>query len=182
MWYLPLAAVSHSHGVNVRSKDADELDLRTHKNYIVNRKLRVRAMLRHFWASACVLAALFAVQSTASFAQQPTIGNATSTKNDVTGSIGGNTHQISRGTDVFSNEVVRTGHDSVADLKFLDESTLNVGPITEIRLDKFVYDPSGSAGAVVIEATRGAFRFATGKQDKKVYQIKTPFGTLGIRG
>ena len=51
-----------------------------------------------------------------------------------------------------------------------------------MKLDKFVYDPSGSSGAVVIEATKGAFRFVTGSQDKRVYQIKTPFGTLGIRG
>jgi hypothetical protein len=139
-------------------------------------------MPKHLCAAACALATLFAVQSTASLAQQPMIGNATATKNDVTGSIGGTTRKISAGTDVHSNEVVRTGNASVADLKFLDDSTLNVGPITEIRLDKFVYDPSGSAGSVVIEATRGAFRFVTGKQDQKNYQIKTPFGTLGIRG
>jgi hypothetical protein len=139
-------------------------------------------MPKHLCAAACALAALFVVHSTASLAQQPTIGNATATKNEVTGSIGGSTRKISKGTDVHSNEVVRTGNASVADLKFLDESTMNIGPITEIRLDKFVYDPSGSAGSVVIEATRGAFRFVTGKQDHKAYQIKTPFGTLGIRG
>lgn len=133
-------------------------------------------------ASTCVLASLLAVQSMASLAQQPNIGNATATKNDVTGSIGGSRHQISKGTEVYSNEVVRTGTASVADLKFLDDSTMNIGPITEIRLDKFVYDPSGSAGSVVIQATRGAFRFVTGKQDHKAYKIKTPFGTLGIRG
>ena len=136
----------------------------------------------HFWASACVLAALFAVQSTASFAQQPTIGNAANTKNQVSSIGRTTTRQISKGTDVHSNEVVRTGNASVADLKFLDDSTMNLGPITEIRLDKFVYDPSGSAGSFVIEATRGALRFVTGKQDQNSYQIKTPFGTLGIRG
>jgi hypothetical protein len=135
----------------------------------------------HCWASACVLAALFAVQSTASFAQQPTIGNATNTKNQVS-SIGRTTRQISKGTDVHSNEVVRTGSAGLADLKFLDATTLNIGPISEIRLDKFVYDPSRSAGSFAIEATRGALRFVTGKHNQNSYQIKTPFGTLGIRG
>jgi hypothetical protein len=139
-------------------------------------------MPNHLWTSACVLAALFAVQSTASFAQDPKIGNAVATKNKVEGVVGSARHDIVKGTDVFSNEVVRTGDASVADLKFIDETTLSVGPISEIRLDKFVYDPTGSSGTVVIEATRGAFRFVTGKQDQKVYQIKTPYGTLGIRG
>jgi hypothetical protein len=139
-------------------------------------------MSKLLWTSACLLAALFAVQSTASYAQDSIIGGATATKNDVTGSIGGTSHNITKGTSVYSNETVRTGGASVADLKFIDETTMSIGPISEIKLDKFVYDPSGSTGSVVIEATRGAFRFVTGKQDQKVYQIKTPYGTLGIRG
>jgi hypothetical protein len=139
-------------------------------------------MPSYLWTSALALAALFAVQSTTSFAEDPKIGNATATKNKVEGVVGGTTQSISKGTDVFSNETVRTGDASVADLKFIDDTSLSVGPISEIRLDKFVYDPNGTSGAVVIEATRGAFRFVTGKQDQKVYQIKTPYGTLGIRG
>jgi hypothetical protein len=139
-------------------------------------------MSKHLWTSACALTALVVVQSTISFAQDPKIGNATATKNKVEGVVGSTTHVISKGTDVFSNEIVRTGDASVADLQFIDETTMSIGPISEIRLDKFVYDPNGTSGAVVIEATKGAFRFVTGKQDHKVYQIKTPYGTLGIRG
>jgi len=139
-------------------------------------------MPNHLWTSACALAALVAVQSSASFAQDPQIGAATATKNKVEGTVGSTTQSISKGTNVFSNEVVRTGDAAVADLQFIDETTMSIGPISEIRLDKFVYDPNGTSGAVVIEATKGAFRFVTGKQDQKVYQIKTPYGTLGIRG
>ena len=132
--------------------------------------------------SACAIAMAFAVQS-ASFAQEPPhIGSAVATKNKVEGVVGDTTQSISTGAKVFSNEVVRTGDGSVADLKFIDETTLSVGPISEIKLDKFVYDPTGTAGTVVIEVTKGAFRFVTGTQDNKVYQIKTPYGTLGIRG
>ena len=132
------------------------------------------------WTSACAVAALVAMQAT-SFAQDPTIGNATATKNKVEGVVGSKTEPIAKGTNLYTNEVVRTGDASVADLKFLDDSTMNVGPISEVKLDKFVYDPGGS-GSVVINATKGAFRFVTGKQDQKSYQIKTPYGTLGIRG
>ena len=83
---------------------------------------------------------------------------------------------------MYSSETVRTGKAGITNLVFLDNTNLSVGPTSEVKLDKFVYDPSGSSGAVVIEATKGAFRFVTGSQDKRVYQIKTPFGTLGIRG
>jgi hypothetical protein len=139
-------------------------------------------MTKHMWTPICALAVLFAVQSTASLAADPKIGNATNTKNNVQGVVGGSPQSLSNGSELYSNETVRTGAASGADLQFIDESKMSVGPVSEVRLDKFVYDPSGSSGSVVIQATRGAFRFVTGSQDKKAYEIKTPYGTLGIRG
>jgi hypothetical protein len=130
---------------------------------------------------ALAAAALLALCTTA-IAQDGKIGNAKSTRNQVEGVVGGKADTLSTGGNVFENETVRTGQSAVADLVFLDNTNLTVGPTSEVRLDKFVYDPTGSNGAVVIQATRGAFRFVTGSQDKRVYQIKTPFGTLGIRG
>src|SRR5262249_18429148 len=59
---------------------------------------------------------------------------------------------------------------------------VSAGPPPEVRLDKFVYDPTGSSGSVVLQATRGAFRFVTGSQAKHAYQVSTPHGTLGVRG
>ena len=128
-----------------------------------------------------VLAVLFALQATA-FAEEPGIGTATATKNKVEGIIAGRNQPLSTGSQVFTDETVRTGDASVADLVFIDNTNLTVGPISEVLLDKFVYDPTGSSGTVVITATKGAFRFVTGSQDKRVYEIKTPFGTLGVRG
>jgi hypothetical protein len=68
-------------------------------------------------------------------------------------------------------------------LQLRDESTLNVGPTSVIKLDKFVYDPNNKdTGTIAIEATRGTFRFVTGSQNKGEVKIKTKYGTLGIRG
>jgi len=138
-------------------------------------------MTRYKWTPVYVLAMLFALQATAS-AEEPAIGTAKATKNKVEGVINGKNEPLSTGSGVFTNETVRTGEASVADLVFLDNTNLSVGPTSEVKLDKFVYDPTGSSGTVVIQATKGAFRFVAGSQDKRIYQIKTPFGTLGIRG
>jgi hypothetical protein len=51
-----------------------------------------------------------------------------------------------------------------------------------VRLDKFVYDPNKATGTVVVNVTRGAYRFVTGVQDSRNYTIKTPYATLGVRG
>ena len=54
--------------------------------------------------------------------------------------------------------------------------------MTTIRLDRFVYDPSGGTGKVVIQVTTGTFRFITGVQTSRSYEIKTPYATMGVRG
>jgi FecR protein len=130
---------------------------------------------------ALAAAAVLALYTTA-IAQDSQIGAAKSTRNQVEGIVGGQAKKLSTGGYIFPDETVRTGNDAVADLVFIDNTNLSVGPTSEVKLDKFVYDPAGSNGAVVIQATKGAFRFVTGSQDKRVYQIKTPFGTLGVRG
>jgi hypothetical protein len=124
--------------------------------------------------------ALPALQTSA-FLAESQIGNATAVKNNVHGVVEGKEHPILEGTELYANEMVYTGHESIANLKFIDRTILTVGPVSEIRLDKFVFDPASSAGAVVIQATRGAFRFITGSQGKEI-RINTPYGTLGVRG
>src|SRR6476620_8986524 len=129
------------------------------------------------WALGLLVLGLFAVQSTASHSQEA-IGSATSVKPQAEA----NARMLSGGSSVYSKELIHTGDAGVADLRFHDNSNLSVGPKSSVRLDKFVYDPNKSAGSVAVEATRGSFRFVTGSQSKGSYQVKTPYGTLGIRG
>jgi hypothetical protein len=89
---------------------------------------------------------------------------------------------LNANSGVHANETVRTGSGGQANLQFLDNTKLSVGPTSTVRLDKFVYDPNTGTGAVTINATRGAYRFVTGVQDSKNYEIKTPYATLGVRG
>ena len=128
-----------------------------------------------------LLAAVTLPLGTAANAQQA-IGKATSVRPQAEGIRTGSTRELSGGADVYSAETVRTGHSGQADLRFQDNSNLSVGPQSSVRLDKFVYDPNKSAGAVAVQATRGSFRFVTGSQGGGTYQIKTPYGTLGVRG
>src|SRR6476620_3580140 len=127
---------------------------------------------------AVSLTILFALQVTSSHAQEA-IGKATSVRPQAEGSHAG---PLSGGSNVYSKETVRTGDAGQADLKFHDSSNLTVGPKSSVRLDKFVYDPNKSASTVAIQATRGSFRFVTGSQGKGAVQVKTPYGTLGVRG
>jgi trimeric autotransporter adhesin len=110
---------------------------------------------------------------------QTRIGTANSVQPEASGSVGGT---LSAGSGVHANETVKTGSSGRAGLQFNDQSNLSVGASSQVRLDKFVYDPNKATGSTVIEATRGTFRFTTGSQNKGEVKIKTPYGTLGTRG
>jgi hypothetical protein len=137
-----------------------------------------RDMQSRILMPALALAVLFALQSTASNAQSR-IGTANSVRPEASGSVAGT---LAAGSGVHANETVKTGSSGQAGLQFNDQSNLSVGASSQVRLDKFVYDPNKGAGTTVIEATRGTFRFTTGAQNKGEVKIKTPYGTLGTRG
>jgi FecR protein len=128
-----------------------------------------------------VISVISAIFATAALAQSA-IGDASSVQNQVEGILNRKAQPISTGGSVFQNEHVRTGDESQAQLVFLDSTDLGVGPKSEATLDRFVYNPDRGTGRVQIEANRGVFRFVTGSQDKKDYEIVTPSGTIRVKG
>jgi hypothetical protein len=132
-------------------------------------------------AASVVVAASMLVWPAPSLAESK-IGVASVAKNQVHGILGGTTRAMSAGSELFSNETVRTGEASQAQLLFLDQTSLSVGARSEVKLDRFVYNPDRKAGNVVIETSRGAFRFVSGSQNPSNYTIKTPLATIGVRG
>ena len=113
------------------------------------------------WISTLPLVVLFAVAPMVANAQTR-IGTASSVTPEASGSVGGT---LAAGNGVHANETIKTGSAGQAGLRFNDQSNLSVGHSSQVRLDKFVYDPNKGAATTVIEATRGTFRFTTGAQD-----------------
>ena len=127
-----------------------------------------------------VVVVALAIGPTEAIAQS--IGVAAATQNEVAGVQSGSTRALVAGSQVFQEELIRTGVQSMAQLLFLDETTLSVGPQSTVVLDRFVYNPATGAGSMVLSTTVGVFRFITGSQDPSNYEIKTPFANIGVRG
>jgi hypothetical protein len=135
------------------------------------------------WTPALLVTVLFAVPMTANAeTRSATIGVASSITPSAEGGVGTVFQTLTPGSELHASETVRTGDAGKADLVFVDRTNLTVGPASEVVLDKFVYDPVGSSGQVVLQASRGALRFQGGTQDHGAYQVKTPYGTLNLRG
>ena len=128
------------------------------------------------------LASLLASTANAGPTPETNIGVTASVKDEVLGIRVTQQDVLHVGTGVYHDEVVKTNATSIAQIRFLDKTSLSVGPNSKVTLDKFVYDPSTNVGNVVLQASRGTFRFITGSQDPRNYSIKTPVATIGVRG
>ncbi len=110
------------------------------------------------------------------------IGTTAVSKNSVKGKIGNTERKLSSGDSVFQNETIQTGTDSAAQFLFKDETALTLSANSSVVLDSLVYDPDKKSGQLILKAVSGSFRFISGSAPKKNYKIRTPVGTIGIRG
>jgi hypothetical protein len=100
----------------------------------------------------------------------------------VTGKLGPAERKINVGDGLSSNEQVRTAIESATQVRFIDDTTLTVGPSSSVVLDRFVVNPNRSTKDAVISMTTGTLRFVVGRSDPRNFTNKTKTFTLGIRG
>ncbi|MDF3074663.1 MAG: hypothetical protein K0S54_2330 [Alphaproteobacteria bacterium] len=136
--------------------------------------------MRMSFAAVTIAFGLFSLPAWAQPA--PNIGVAATVVDKMEGTVSTNKRVIGRGDKVYKDEVVETAERGKGQLLFLDETTLTVGPNSRVTLDRFVYDPSRSTGTVTMTAARGVFRFVSGSLPSQAYEIKTPAGSIGVRG
>jgi len=95
----------------------------------------------------------------------------------------GSKERLTYKRDLYSDEIVRTGGQSMTTLRFLDRTKLQIGQLSEVVLDSFIYDPDAGIGELVIGFGSGAFRFITGEMTNlDGFKLRTPTLAIGIRG
>ncbi len=129
-----------------------------------------------------VMLVLFAVGAIAPAIAAESIGSAVRIVNRVTGSIDQQQQNLATGDSVSQNESIEVAPDALGELKLRDDTKLALGPGSRIVLDKLVYDPNSSVGAVSVNLAKGAFRFITGLARKGDYQLRTPSASITVRG
>ncbi len=88
------------------------------------------------------------------------------------------------GQDVIFNEHITTTASGQSQLLFLDESSMTVGPNSDLTIDQFVFDPKSGTGKLAMSATRGLLRYVGGKLSKQdeAVTLRTSTATLAVRG
>ena len=88
------------------------------------------------------------------------------------------------GQDVVYNEHITTSGSGQTQLLFVDESSMTIGPNSDLTIDQFVYDPQSGTGKLAMSATRGVLRYVGGKLSKQeqAVTVRTSTATLAVRG
>ena len=100
----------------------------------------------------------------------------------VTVTVSGDNGPLSASSPIHRDERVRTSSSGTGQFVFRDGTKLAVGPNSSLVLDQSIFSGSSSFKKLTLNATRGTFRWVSGKSSSAAYKINTPFGTLGVRG
>lgn len=129
--------------------------------------------------------ALSPIAATSAAAQQRTeVGNAASVVGNVTMQPNGtgDANVVARKQRFAWGDVITTAKKSQLQILLLDRSTYGVGARTQLRIDRFVYDPNEGRSSI-ITFIKGALRFFSGRNDgNNSGEVNTPAGRIGIRG
>lgn len=83
---------------------------------------------------------------------------------------------------VFMGDEIVASPNGLAQIRFIDNTRLVVGPNSRLTVDRFVFNPDNTARQVTITMAKGAFRFISGNSPHEAYRLRTPTMSLGVRG
>jgi hypothetical protein len=116
---------------------------------------------------------------------QEAIGFVKTASGDATVTDAGKAVKASPGTPVRLGSVLRTGSRGSMGITFKDNSVMSFGPDTEVAVDEYLYAPGKGELGFGASMTKGTLNMVSGviaKLKPDAARLRTPTGTIGIRG
>jgi hypothetical protein len=132
-----------------------------------------------------LLLLLLGVPLSAQAAEPAAVGVVDKVENDARVVSGDKVTTAVVGTPVRLRDELRTGLEGRLQVTFRDGTVLTLGEKASVIVDRYVYDLDRNVGETVLQATKGAFLFASGriKQLKQhTIAVSTPAADIGVRG
>lgn len=89
------------------------------------------------------------------------------------------------GDRVVSGDVLKTLDGASMGVLFRDDTSISMGPKSEIRIDEFVFAPAEKELSLVTKISRGTAAIISGqiaKLDPDSMRVETPLTIIGVRG
>lgn len=110
------------------------------------------------------------------------VGQAVSIKKNAFVERNGQRRSLEQGESISIGDVISTDAFGEVQLLFQDETRIVVGVRSHLVVESILFDSANTASEFTVSAVEGAFRFLSGNSAKSAYSLRTPNGTMGIRG
>ena len=131
-----------------------------------------------------ILCFIFALSFQA-MAEEGAIGYVKNVKGDAMVITGTQQVKAEVGTPVMAGSKLKTGASSSMGVTFKDNTVMSFGPNTELTVDEYLYSPNKGKlklGATMAKGTLAYLSGAIAKIKPDAVTVKTPTGTIGVRG
>ena len=132
-----------------------------------------------------VALACLAINPEFAWAGEQHVARVSEFKGAVTVARGSDTIAIATGARLHNQDTVKTGADGSVGMVFNDETTLSLGPNSELTIQDYIFDPANSEFSFVMRLLRGTAAYASGliaKLSPESTRFITPSASIGIRG
>lgn len=97
----------------------------------------------------------------------------------------GKVRTLAKGADILSRDTITTSSNGRIQMRFTDGGLVSLMPGTVFAVEEYQHGASDKEDTLVFNLVQGGLRSVTGavgKKNQAAYKLKTPVGTLGIRG
>jgi len=98
---------------------------------------------------------------------------------------GGTTLPAEEGAAVFQEDLLKTGYNGALGVILKDDTTLSLGPGSELSLKEYVFEPRENRFSVILRILKGTFVYMSGVIGKLApdsIRLETPDSTIAVRG
>ncbi len=117
--------------------------------------------------------------------EMPPIGYVKNITGEATVTIMGHIIRAKVGTPIYQSSVLNTRAQSSIGITLKDATVISLGPETEFAIDEYAYAPAKNKLKLGSRITKGSLNYVSGiiaKLQPEAVKIKTPTGTIGVRG
>ena len=89
------------------------------------------------------------------------------------------------GEVVFETDSLKTGADGRIGVTLKDDTRVSLGPSSELKLQRFVYEPGQGSFGMILQFVRGVAAYVSGRMAKlspESIRLETPAAIVGVRG
>jgi len=121
----------------------------------------------------------------AALADDSIIGFVKTVDGDANLLVAGKMVKAQPGTPVQRSDVLKTGKPGSMGITLKDNTLLSIGPDTELVIEEFLYAPAKGDFKLGANMRKGSLNYVSGmvaKLKPEVVSVRTPTGTIGVRG